>query len=162
MKQEKFITSQPPRIRGGMVVIPRGLLDARVRQARPSGVPKGFAEDPAARRVIELAAMEAVMEAERRSAMSQPTCPRRRSATTSHRYSPTTQHLRFIEVKGRIDGADSVMITRQEVITSLHEPDKFILAVVQVDNGFARAPATSAARLMTANRALTKAPSSMT
>ena len=43
-------------------------------------------------------------------------------------------------VKGRIDGADTVMITRQEVITSLHEPDKFILAVVQVENGFAREP----------------------
>ena len=32
------------------------------------------------------------------------------------------------------------MITRQEIITSLHEPDKFILAIVQVENGFARAP----------------------
>ena len=43
-------------------------------------------------------------------------------------------------MKGRIDGADTVMITRQEVITSLHEPEKFILAIVQVDNGFAREP----------------------
>jgi hypothetical protein len=48
-------------------------------------------------------------------------------------YDPKTDHLRFIEVKGRVDGADSLMITRQEVITSLHEPDKFILAIVQVD-----------------------------
>jgi hypothetical protein len=32
------------------------------------------------------------------------------------------------------------MITRQEVITSLHEPDKFILAIVQVEAGFAREP----------------------
>lgn len=43
-------------------------------------------------------------------------------------------------MKGRIDGADTLMITRQEVITSLHEPDKFILAIVQVDSGFAREP----------------------
>ena len=48
--------------------------------------------------------------------------------------------MRFIEVKGRIDGADTVMITRQEVITSLHEPEKFILAIVQVEDGFARQP----------------------
>jgi hypothetical protein len=27
--QERFISSQPPRVRGGMVVVPRGLLDAR-------------------------------------------------------------------------------------------------------------------------------------
>ena len=32
------------------------------------------------------------------------------------------------------------MITRQEIITSLHEPEKFILAIVQVENGFAREP----------------------
>ena len=55
-------------------------------------------------------------------------------------YDPRTGHLRFIEVKGRIDGADSVMLTRQEVITSLHEPDKFILAIVQIDRGFACEP----------------------
>jgi hypothetical protein len=49
-------------------------------------------------------------------------------------------HYRFIEVKGRIDGADSVMLTRQEVITSLHEPEKFILAIVSVASGFAHEP----------------------
>jgi hypothetical protein len=29
-------------------------------------------------------------------------------------------------------------VTRQEVITSLHEPKKFILAIVLVEDGFAR------------------------
>jgi hypothetical protein len=51
-----------------------------------------------------------------------------------------TGRLRFIEVKGRIDGADSVMITRQEIITSLHEPARYILALVQVGDGFVSAP----------------------
>jgi hypothetical protein len=55
-------------------------------------------------------------------------------------HDPRSGHLRFIEVKGRIDGADSVMITRQEIITSLHEPEKFILAVVSVTAGFAHEP----------------------
>jgi hypothetical protein len=55
-------------------------------------------------------------------------------------YDPDTKHLRFIEVKGRVHGADTVMITRQEVITSLHEPDKYILAIVQVEDGAARDP----------------------
>ncbi|RAV63733.1 hypothetical protein DBT42_08910, partial [Aerococcus urinae] len=55
-------------------------------------------------------------------------------------HNPQSGHLRFIEVKGRIDGADSVMVTRQEVITSLHEPDKFILAIVAVADGFAHEP----------------------
>ena len=42
--------------------------------------------------------------------------------------------------EGRIDGADTVTVTRQEVITSLHEPDRFVLAIVLVENGFAREP----------------------
>ena len=29
LEQERFISSQPPRVRGGMVVVPRGLLDSR-------------------------------------------------------------------------------------------------------------------------------------
>ena len=53
---------------------------------------------------------------------------------------PRSGHLRFIEVKGRIDGADTVMLTRQEIITSLHEPGKYILAIVQIESGFAREP----------------------
>ena len=55
-------------------------------------------------------------------------------------HDPKSGHLRFIEVKGRIDGADSVMVTRQEVITSLHEPEKFILAIVSVNADVAQAP----------------------
>src|SRR3546814_47641 len=55
-------------------------------------------------------------------------------------YDPRTKHLRFIEVKGRVHGADTVMITRQELITSLNEPDKYILAIVQVEDGAARDP----------------------
>ena len=51
-----------------------------------------------------------------------------------------TGYKDYVEVKGRIDGADSVMITRQEVITSLHEPEKFILAIVSVNAGFAHEP----------------------
>ena len=48
--------------------------------------------------------------------------------------------FRFIEVKGRVADADTVMITRQELITSLHEPEKFILAIVQIEGRKALAP----------------------
>ena len=55
-------------------------------------------------------------------------------------YDPNARGLRFIEVKGRVDGADTVMITRQEIIASLHEPEKFILAVVKISDGSAGEP----------------------
>src|SRR4051812_27106626 len=120
LERERFISSQPPRVRGGMVVIPRGLLDARQAQS----VPNHFAEDPAARRVIELAAMEAVMAAERGLGHAPVDVSAQKIGYDIASHDPKSGHLRFIEVKGRIDGADSVMITRQEVITSLHEPEK--------------------------------------
>lgn len=136
LQQERFISSQPPRVRGGMVVIPRGLLDAR----KTPSVPNQFSEDPAARKAIELAAMQAVMAAERALGHAPVDVSAQKIGYDIASHDPRSGHLRFIEVKGRIDGADSVMITRQEVITSLHEPEKFILAIVSVAAGFAHEP----------------------
>jgi hypothetical protein len=139
LERERFISSQPPRVRGGMVVIPRGLLDARQTPTSP-GAPSHFAEDPAARRAIELAAMEAVMAAERALGNEPTDVSAQKIGYDIASHDPRAGHLRFIEVKGRIDGADTVMLTRQEIITSLHEPGKYILAIVQIDSGFAREP----------------------
>jgi SNF2 family DNA or RNA helicase len=136
LERERFISSQPPRVRGGMVVIPRGLLDSR----QNSSVPNHFSEDPAARKEIELAAMQAVMAAERALGHEPVDVSAQKIGYDIASHNPKSGHLRFIEVKGRIDGADSVMITRQEIITSLHEPEKFILAVVAVTGGFAHEP----------------------
>jgi hypothetical protein len=137
---ERFISAQPPRVRGGMVVIPRGLLIARAPADELAATANGFSEDPIARRTIEIAAMEAVMAVERTLGNTPTDVSAQKVGYDIASYDPRADHLRFIEVKGRIDGADTVMITRQEVITSLHEPDKFILAVVQVENGVAREP----------------------
>ncbi len=136
LERERFISSQPPRVRGGMVVIPRGLLDAR----QNSSVPNQFSEDPAARREIELAAMQAVMAAERALGHEPLDVSAQKIGYDIASHNPKSGHLRFIEVKGRINGADTVMVTRQEVITSLHEPEKFILAIVSVTGGFAHEP----------------------
>jgi len=139
IEQERFISAQPPRVRGGMVVVPRGLLRERM-PAEMADAGSGFSEDPVARREIELMAMEAVMAAERELGNQPEDVSAQKVGYDIASYDPNVDHMRFIEVKGRIDGADTVMITRQEVITSLHEPEKFILAIVQVENGFAREP----------------------
>jgi hypothetical protein len=44
---------------------------------------------------------------------------------------PRTGTLRFIEVKGRVVGADTVTVTRNEILTSLNKPEQFILAIVE-------------------------------
>ena len=38
---------------------------------------------------------------------------------------------RFIEVKGREAGADTVTVTKNEILYSLNKPDEFILAMVE-------------------------------
>ena len=136
LEQERFISSQPPTVRGGMLVVPRGLL----ARNQPDAAPTGFSEDPEARRRIELAAMDAVMEAEKALGNTPSDVSAQKIGYDIASYDPDTDHLRFIEVKGRVAGADSVMITRQEVITSLHEPEKFILALVEISDGYAGQP----------------------
>ena len=48
---------------------------------------------------------------------------------------PGTGRLRFIEVKGRIAGAATVTVTKNEILYSLNKPDDFILAVVEFADG---------------------------
>ena len=44
---------------------------------------------------------------------------------------PGTGRLRFLEVKGRIAGAATVTVTRNEILYSFNKPDDFILALVE-------------------------------
>nr|MBK7063638.1 DUF3883 domain-containing protein [Deltaproteobacteria bacterium] len=44
---------------------------------------------------------------------------------------PGTGKLRFVEVKGRVAGADTITVTRNEILYSLNKPDDFILAIVE-------------------------------
>jgi len=46
---------------------------------------------------------------------------------------PGTGTLRFIEVKGRMAGAKTVTVTKNEILTALNKPDDFYLAVCLVD-----------------------------
>ena len=46
---------------------------------------------------------------------------------------PGTGRLRFIEVKGRAAGAQTVTVTRNEILTAFNKPEDFILALVEID-----------------------------
>ncbi len=45
---------------------------------------------------------------------------------------PETGKLRFIEVKGRIKEAETVTVTKNEILTALNKPNDYILALVEV------------------------------
>ena len=136
IEQERYISSQPPRIRGGMIVVPKGLI----AKVLPDSVPSGFSQDAEARRKIEKAAIDAVMAVERDLGNQPFSVEAEKIGYDIQSYDPDSGQLRFIEVKGRIDTADTVIITRQEIVTSLNKQDNFILAFVQVSDGRACAP----------------------
>lgn len=133
LSKERDISALPPAIRGGAIVVPRGLLpqepDARaaIRQ---------LAEETSA---VEQLAMHAVLDAEQRLGFA----PRDVSADRCG-YDIESKdddgNLRFIEVKGRVHGADTVTVTRNEILTALNKPEAFILAIVHVQDGYSHEP----------------------
>lgn len=48
---------------------------------------------------------------------------------------PGTGRRGFIEVKGRITGAPTITVTRNEILYSFNKPDDFILAIVEFLDG---------------------------
>lgn len=135
LEMERFISAQPPRVRGGMVVVPKSLLGSRGAVEEVPAIPPAHSQDHAIRREIEIAAMDAVMEKERSLGNEPVDVSSEKRGYDIVSFDPAAEHNRFIEVKGRARGAETVMITRNEIVTSLNEPEKYILAIVEVANG---------------------------
>ena len=45
---------------------------------------------------------------------------------------PNSGKLRFIEVKGRIEGAETITVSKNEILAGLNKPESFLLAVVEI------------------------------
>lgn len=135
LARERQISALPPHIAGGALIVPAGLL----RRLTGGNSPGENSSDAAARKRIELCAMNAVMAIERRLGYA----PRDvssdkfgydiESRIPEDLRSPAGESLRFIEVKGRAKGAESVTLTRNEILYALNQPGQFILALVEVD-----------------------------
>jgi hypothetical protein len=127
LAEERRLAPQPPVVIGGALVVPVGLLN---RAADPLG--RDTAEPDSRKRVEELA-MRAVMEIERRLGNDPADVSALKRGWDIESRLPGEQGLRFIEVKGRVAGAYTVNVTRNEILRGLNSPDSFILALVQVD-----------------------------
>jgi superfamily II DNA or RNA helicase len=136
LAQERRLSPLPPHLIGAAMVVPIGLI-RRMRGAAPA-VPDAFARETAR---VEAAAMNAVMAAERALGFE----PRDVSADkcgydVESKEPGPDGHLRFIEVKGRLKGAQTVTVTKNEILTALNKPGQFILARVEVDGPAAIPP----------------------
>jgi hypothetical protein len=138
LNRERDISALPPAIHGGSLVVLAGLLRGLSAANAPS--PSGFAEaSPESRAAIERAATEVVMAAERALGF-EPFDVSAQNLDYDIESRGAKSGLRFIEVKGRADGADTVSVTQNEIRCALNKPDNFILAVVSVSNGFPGEP----------------------
>ena len=123
LDQEEQLQALPPVVVGGALVVPAGWLS-------PSDVlaPGMHAQDTT---WVDMTAIGAVLLAER--ALGRDPEPMPHSNPGYDIRSRTADgHLLFLEVKGRIAGANSVTITRNEILTGLNT-ERWILALVKVE-----------------------------
>lgn len=130
--QERAISALPPRVFGGALVIPSGLIQARLEPPEPDG----FAEETAE---VELIAMQAVMDAERAAGRTPADVSAFNRGWDIESLAPDGRLL-FLEVKGRQEGGRDVIVTRNEMLQARNAGAQFHLALVIVEKGFARAP----------------------
>ena len=132
---QRNISGQPPRVRGGVLVVPGGLI----KNLRGDSPEKSI--DPAARKAIEDAAMNAVTEAELALGRVPEDVSRQRGLGYDIRSkNPETGDSYFLEVKGRAAGKNEVTLTRTELLASRQWPERWRLALVVVGEGGAKAP----------------------
>ncbi len=130
---EMQISALPPVVIGGLVVVPVGLI------ASMQGRPDGPATTPTDTSVSATRARAAVMAIERSLGCEPVDRELEKLGYDIESRDPRTGRLRFIEVKGRVEGAETLTVTRNEILYSLNKPDEFILAMVEwLPNGMSR------------------------
>jgi len=131
----RHVTSATPAALGGALVVPTGLL-RRLRGEPSSEDGSIFSTDPAARRRIERLAMDAVRRVEEALGCRVVDVSDQKCGWDLTSYPPAQEgkqpDARHIEVKGRVKGASTVTITRNEMLYALNQAEKFILAIVLV------------------------------
>ena len=124
LERDAHISPRPPVVLGGLLVVPRGLMDAMSGRVAPTGTSAADTQASAAR------ARAIVMATERRLGFEPTDRELEKLGYDIESRVPATGALRFIEVKGRRSDAATITVTRNEILYSLNKPDDFILAIV--------------------------------
>lgn len=132
---ERTISALPPEVKGAALIIPAAML----APAAPSTASM-VAEDPHDRAECERLAMESVMAAERAAGRIPIDVSAQKVGYDIESRDPSTGEPRFIEVKGRHEDGEVIIVTRNEILTALNAGDRFWLALVRVSGGYATQP----------------------
>lgn len=125
LKLERQISPLPPVVQGGLLVVPAGLI------SRITGRPVLQTSTPADTQAAAANARAIVMEIERGLGFEPVDREFEKLGYDIESRVPGTGRLRFIEVKGRVSGAATITVTKNEILYSLNKPDEFILAIVE-------------------------------
>jgi hypothetical protein len=98
-------------------------------QGKRQATPSLFARET---KRVEMLAMNAVINAERALGHEPRDVSMEKCGYDVESRIPGKGMIRFIEVKGRIEGADTVTVTKNEILTGLNKPENFVLALVRV------------------------------
>lgn len=129
LKLERQLSAVPPVVLGGVLVVPAGLI------ARMTGRPVARPTPSGDTQVVAARARTIVMEVERNLGFDPIDRETEKLGYDIESRIPGTGKLRFIEVKGRVSSADTVTVTKNEILTSLNQPDDLILAIVEFLDG---------------------------
>jgi SNF2 family DNA or RNA helicase len=125
LKLERQIAPLPPVVLGGLLVVPAGLIAAMT----------GRALTPARAAIETQASAERaraiIMDIERKLGFEPVDREHEKLGYDVESRVPGTGKLRFLEVKGRVSGADTITVTKNEILYSLNKPDNFVLAIVE-------------------------------
>ena len=128
IQRERQLSPLPPVVLGGVLVVPVGLLRKMKGEVSASATSPDTQASAARARA-------AVMEVERNLGFEPVDREVDKLGYDIESRVLGTGKLRFIEVKGRVQGASTVTVTKNEVLTSLNKPEDYILAIVEFQNG---------------------------
>jgi hypothetical protein len=123
---EAQVSALPPVVLGGLVIVPAGLLALMTDSQHPA-----IAQSASDIQASAARARAIVMEIERSLGFVPTDREFDKLGYDIESSVPGTGKLRFIEVKGRVSGAPTITVTKNEILYSLNKPEDFILAIVE-------------------------------
>ena len=128
LEQERKLSPLPPIIVGAALIVPIGLLKQLKGEKKPE-TKSMFAKET---KEIEKIAIAKVIETEKAQGNEPIDVSQQKCGYDIESRNPITGRLRLIEVKGRIEGAETITITKNEILTALNKPQDYILALVKI------------------------------
>lgn len=134
LQSMRHVVNGTPIVLGGALVVPVGLM----RKARgDEETAHNISADPIARSRIERIAMDAVRKLEESQGCHVVDVSADKCGWDLTSHPPALNHKqpepRHIEVKGRAKGAATITVTRNEMLYAFNQGDKFVLAIVLVN-----------------------------